>query len=78
MAYPPELDQWIADLAPALGLSDLDTDITAVLDLASLAAHTVARPAAPLTTYLVGVAVGRGIPWGEAVATVTRLVPEES
>jgi len=31
-----------------------------ILDLARDAAHGVARPAAPLTAYLVGVAVGRG------------------
>lgn len=31
-----------------------------VLDLAKDAAHSVARPAAPLTTFLMGVAVGRG------------------
>jgi len=33
--------------------------VTAVLDLARDVAHGVARPAAPLTTFLLGVAVGR-------------------
>ncbi|WIB65960.1 MULTISPECIES: DUF6457 domain-containing protein [unclassified Curtobacterium] len=76
MAYPPELDAWVAELAPALGLNQADVDITGVLDLASHAAHSVARPAAPLTAYLVGIAVGRGVPFSEAVATVTQLTPE--
>jgi hypothetical protein len=37
------------------------------------AARGVARPAAPLTTYLVGVAVGQGLPLPEAAARVTAL-----
>lgn len=36
-----------------------DIDVEAVLDLASVAAHTVMRPAAPLTTFLVGFAAGQ-------------------
>jgi Domain of unknown function (DUF6457) len=36
-------------------------------------AHAVARPAAPLTAYLLGLAVGRGIPAAEAAARVGQL-----
>ncbi len=49
------LTTWNEQLCDALGL-DLDVEIDAVLDLARDAAHQVERPAAPLTTFLVGYA----------------------
>ncbi|GAA4267059.1 DUF6457 domain-containing protein [Frondihabitans peucedani] len=56
---PADLDAWAARLSEALHLPDDTTvDIAAVLDLARDAAHGVARPAAPLTTFLVGLAAG--------------------
>lgn len=48
-------------------------DVDRILDLARDAAHSVARPAAPLTTYLLGVAVGRGADPEEAAAALGRL-----
>jgi hypothetical protein len=49
---------WAAALAADLGVEQsLDTDT--VLGLAADAAHGIMRPAAPLTTFLVGVAVGQ-------------------
>lgn len=64
------LDEWTAAVKAELGL-DLDVDVAAVLDLARDAAHGVARPAAPLTTFLVGYAAARagGSPQDIAVAT---------
>ncbi len=53
------LDDWVAHVGAELGLDRLDVDVDAVLDLASVAAHTVIRPAAPLTTFLAGLAAGR-------------------
>lgn len=53
------LEQWAASVVEALGIQGLDVDIDAVLGLAGRAAHTVLRPAAPLTTFLVGYAAGR-------------------
>ncbi len=77
MTDPRELDAWAAELAAALGLEDLPIDIGLVLDLARDAAHGVARPAAPLTTFLVGYAAARrgGTPDDirEAAAVATRL-----
>ena len=49
------LDEWIAAAKTELGI-DLDVDTRVLLDLARDAAHGVARPAAPLTTFLVGYA----------------------
>lgn len=62
-----DLDAWLSELAAAL-----DTDVAAVdrdllLDLARDAAHGVARPAAPLTTFLVGLAAGQRGATAEAV-----------
>lgn len=53
------LERWSASLASELGIDDIDVDIDALLALAGVAAHAVLRPAAPLTTYLVGYAAGR-------------------
>ncbi len=56
---PAELDAWAKKPTEALHLpDDVEVDISAVLDLARDAAHGVARPAAPLTTFLVGLAAG--------------------
>jgi len=49
------LDEWIAAAKTELGI-ELDVDTGVLLDLARDAAHGVARPAAPLTTFLVGYA----------------------
>ncbi|MCZ0980335.1 DUF6457 domain-containing protein [Streptomyces diastatochromogenes] len=52
------LDEWITAVKTELGI-DLDVDTGVLLDLARDAAHGVARPAAPLTTFLVGYAAAR-------------------
>jgi hypothetical protein len=53
------LDDWIMTVALDLGLAtNIDRDL--VLDLARDVAHGVARPAAPITTFLLGMAVGAG------------------
>jgi hypothetical protein len=67
------LQRWIAEVAGELGLSAKTLDRDAVLDVARNAAHQVARPAAPLTTYLLGVAVGRGADLRVAAETVNML-----
>jgi hypothetical protein len=59
------------DLAGTEPLGKVDVD--RVLDLARDAAHSVARPAAPLTTYLLGVAVGQGADPEAAAAVLSRL-----
>ncbi|MDQ3274670.1 MAG: DUF6457 domain-containing protein [Actinomycetota bacterium] len=51
------LQEWMRDLAGELGV-EVDVDISTILDLARDAAHNVDRPAAPLTTFLVGYAAG--------------------
>jgi molybdopterin-guanine dinucleotide biosynthesis protein A len=52
------LTAWSDRLIAALSLDGVEVDIDAVLALAGTAAHEIMRPAAPLTTYLVGYAAG--------------------
>ena len=66
------LHDWTASVAAELGLDDA-VDVRMVLDLARDAAHSVERPAAPLTTYLLGIAVGRGADPSEAAARLSAL-----
>ncbi len=70
-----ELDEWLRAAAAEL---DLDVEFSndtvhTLLDLARDSAHEVERVAAPLTTYLVGLAVGRGASLGAAAAQLTEL-----
>ena len=70
------LTDWISTLAAGLELDEdglSEDDLHTVLDLARDAAHHVQRPAAPLTTFLVGVAVGRGAALATAAAQATSL-----
>jgi len=58
------LDDWLREAAAALKVSSSDPAVlseeavTVLLDLARDAAHGVARPAAPLATFVLGLAVG--------------------
>jgi Domain of unknown function (DUF6457) len=54
-----DLDDWAKELSEALGIDDLAIPVSVILDVARDAAHSVARPAAPLTTFLVGFAAAR-------------------
>ena len=67
------LDDWTNLVCAELGLDPGETAQKTVLNLARVAAHTVDRPAAPLTAYALGVAVGRGQPLAETAAKLQRL-----
>ena len=73
------LQEWTDALAKRLGV-DLDVDLKLVLDLARDAAHNVERPAAPVTTFLVGYAAARAggsTPDVAQAAEVARSLSEE-
>jgi molybdopterin-guanine dinucleotide biosynthesis protein A len=61
------LQAWSDDLLKQLGLPGAEVDIDGVLGLAGDVAHGVVRPAAPLTAFLVGLAVGRALESGGQV-----------
>ncbi len=67
------LEEWIEAVCLELGLDRKDVDRDLVLDLARDVAHGVARPGAPLTTFLLGLAVGRGVPARDAAARITEM-----
>lgn len=70
------LEEWTERLSAELGIDGLEVDIHALLDLAREAAHNVDRPAAPLTTFLVGYAAGQRGGGAEQVAECARIAAE--
>jgi Domain of unknown function (DUF6457) len=67
------LDSWTEQACAELGLEAAEVDARTVLDLARDVAHQVERPAAPLTAFLLGLAVARGQPLGDAAERLRRL-----
>jgi hypothetical protein len=70
------LEEWTAAVGAGLGLDPgpLSTaDTKTVLDMTGDVAHAVARPAAPLTAYLLGLAVGRGLTLPDAADLIRAL-----
>ena len=74
------LDEWMESLARELGLEHDPAATRLLLDVARDATHQVVRPAAPLTTFLVGYAAARAGGGPEAVrtaaATASRMARE--
>jgi hypothetical protein len=66
------LRPWLDQLIEEFGL-DLEIDIDDLLELSGVAAHSVARPAAPLTTFVLGYAAAVS---GEDVASLGERVRE--
>ena len=74
-----DLTQWLTRLGAELGTDDVGLDDAAITDLLELTrevAHGVERIAGPLTTFLVGVAVGRGASVDVATQTALALLDE--
>lgn len=85
MTEPAPLNAWVRRLATELQVGDavdadgdIGPDLRLVLDVARDSAHRVARPAAPITTFLLGVALGRagaGADLRQLAARVDALLP---
>ena len=75
------LGAWLAELQHTLGI-DEQVDVDVVLDVARDVAHGIARPAAPLTTFALGLAVGRRTapdePIGDELTRLARLVQQRA
>lgn len=67
------LDEWTTVACAELGLEEADANVKLVLDLARDVAHNVLRPGAPVSAYLLGLAVGRGADPADAAARLTAL-----
>jgi hypothetical protein len=75
-----DIETWLAEVAGALGVP-LEEVLpgalrSELLDLTGDIAHNVVRLAVPLTSYLMGVAVGRGAPAEDTLRIVGDLVPK--
>lgn len=67
------LEDWIAATKSELGI-DLEVDVHGLLEMTRDVAHGVARPAAPLTAFLVGYAAAQAGGGPQAVAEANRKV----
>jgi Domain of unknown function (DUF6457) len=67
------LQRWIAAAGAELSVDPADVDERTVLDLARCVAHDVDRPAAPVTAFILGIAVGRGSAAADAASRLTGL-----
>ena len=74
-----DVEVWLTEVAGALDvtLEDVLTEDlqSGLLDLTGDIAHNVVRLAVPLSSYLIGVAVGRGAAPEEAIRLVGGLLP---
>jgi hypothetical protein len=68
-----EIEAWVAAAGAELGLDPAEIPVTVVLDLARDVAHQVLRPGAPVSAYLMGLAVGRGAEPAEVAARLSAL-----
>ena len=68
-----ELEAWVEAAAKELGLAPGEVQTKQVLDVARDVAHQVLRPGAPVTAYLLGLAVGRGADPSAAAERISRL-----
>jgi len=74
MSDTTQMEAWAEALAGELGIDTAGVDVEQLLDVAREAAHAVARPAAPITTFLIGCAVAQGdVDLSDATATATAL-----
>jgi hypothetical protein len=69
-----QLDDWTEQVRAALELTPAHPDEhKLVLDLARDVAHGVLRPAAPVSAYLLGLAVGGGADPAASAAAISEL-----
>ncbi|MER6005521.1 NTP transferase domain-containing protein [Nonomuraea angiospora] len=67
------LNEWTVLACEELGIDPATVDRDLILDLTKEVAHGVARPAAPLTAYLLGLAQGAGTAPDDAAAKLITL-----
>lgn len=60
------IEHWVAELTRHLEIEDTEINIDQLLKLAGEAAHTVVRPAAPVTTFIIGYVTGLAEASGQA------------
>lgn len=71
---PADLDAWVTELAEVFGIDPASVPTGLLLDVTRDAAHGVMRPAGPLTTYLIGLAVAGGMAPEDAAAATRAAI----
>ncbi|MFC4149306.1 DUF6457 domain-containing protein [Micromonospora mangrovi] len=67
------MDEWVTAACAELELDPAEVSVPVVLDLAKDVAHQVLRPGAPVSAYLLGLAVGRGADLATAASRLSGL-----
>ncbi len=70
-----DVQKWVQLVADELGVSG-SIELAALLKITRDVAHQVARPAAPLTTYVIGTAMAGGVDMATVSAAVQRCLDE--
>lgn len=73
-----KLHEWVDAACAELGIEPAEARTSLVLDLARDVAHNTVRPAAPVTAYLLGLAVGRGADPETAARALTALAEAQA
>ena len=73
---PADLETWVRIASADLGIDPSEVPVGLLLDVTRETAHDVMRPAGPVTTFLIGLAVGRGSTLDEAIAAVRTRIAE--
>jgi len=68
----PMTKTWIDAVCAELNLP-ADVNVDVILDVARVTAHNIERPAAPVTTFLLGLVVAGGMDVKEAAAKIQDL-----
>jgi hypothetical protein len=71
------MQAWIDAVSAELGIT-ADVDVDAILAVARDAAHNVERPAAPVSTYLLGIAAAAGADVNQAAERIGELAKDWS
>lgn len=73
-----DIADWTSSACVALGIDAGQADTAEILALAREVQRVVAKPAAIMAVYLLGVAVGRGVDRGEAAVRLSDLAKQWS
>lgn len=66
------METWINTICTELNLPS-EVNVEVILDVARVTAHKIERPAAPVTTFLLGMLVAGGMDVKEAAAKIQDL-----
>lgn len=70
-----DVQKWVQLVADELGVTG-SIDLAGLLEITRDVAHQVARPAAPLTTYVIGAAIAAGADMDAVRSSVQRCLDE--